>query len=136
MPGSTLEERVAALEAQMAAIENNKYLMSYSGVEMEATLDFVNDRKIYAGRSSAAYTAGNNSYYIVSNLKVSDYDHMPLIYACLFTVPTETTTRIVETSKIEITKAGLYYMIRAFPTATLSEASIGIWYMAIERTDM
>ena len=136
MPDSTLEERVAALEAQMAAIENNKYLMSYSGVEMEATLDFVNDRKIYAGRMSAAYTAGSNSYYIISNLKVKNYDHMPLIYACLFTVPTEATTRIVETSKIEITKAGLYYMIRAFPTATLSESSIGIWYMALERTDM
>lgn len=136
MPNNTLEERVAALEAQMAAIENNKYLMSYSGVEMEATLDFVNDRKIYAGRMSAAYTAGNNSYYITSNLKVKGYDHMPLIYACLFTVPSEGITRIIETRKIEITKAGAYYMIRAFPTETLSESSIGIWYMAIERTDM
>ena len=135
MPDSTLEERVAALEAQMAAIENNKYLMSYSGVEMEATLDFVNDRKIYAGRMSAAYTAGN-SYYIISNLKVKDYDHMPLIFACLFTVSSGGTTRIVETRKIEITEAGAYYMIRAFPTETLSEPAIGIWYMAIERTDM
>lgn len=136
MPTPTLEERVAALEAQMAAIENNKYLMSYSGVEMEATLDFVKDRKIYAGRASASYTATGNSYYIVTNLKVSDYDYYPLIYACLFTVPSTGTTRIVATSKIEITKSGKYYAIRAFPTTTLSESSAGIWYMAIERTDV
>lgn len=136
MSEPTLEERVAALEAQMTAIENTKYQMSYSGEELESTLDFVNDRKIYAGRSSASYVAGNNSYFVTTDLKVADYAHMPVIFACLFTVPSEGTTRIVEVSKIEVSKVGAYYRLTAFPTGTLSESSIGIWYLAIERTDL
>ena len=73
MAEPTLEERVAALEAQMAALTGDTYRMDYSGEVMEATLDFVND--IIAQRKVATHysPAGSNAYGVWTTINSRNY---------------------------------------------------------------
>lgn len=74
----TLEERVAALEAQMTAIENNKYQMSYSGPDMEALLDFLSARKIVAGTGAATVSSDTKNFEYRTNVDYADYASRPV----------------------------------------------------------
>ena len=88
----TLEERVAALEAQMAAIENNKYQMSYSGPDMEALLDFLSARKIEAGHIAATVGSSGKSFTAKTTINYDDYAGRPVVFAKLGYVTEGSTT--------------------------------------------
>lgn len=74
----TLEERVAALEAQMTAIENNKYQMSYSGPDMESLLDFLSARKIVAGTGAATVSSDTKNFKFITDVDYADYASRPV----------------------------------------------------------
>ena len=74
----TLEERVAALEAQMTAIENNKYQMSYSGPDMESLLDFLSARKIVVGTGAATVSSDTKNFEYITDVDYANYARRPV----------------------------------------------------------
>jgi hypothetical protein len=73
MADPTLEERVAALEQEFAALEANKYQMSYSGQALEATLDYVNGLDLIADRKVASHYGSGNTYGVWTTINSRNY---------------------------------------------------------------
>lgn len=83
MPTPTLEERVAALEAQLATIEHDKYQTSYSGQGIDSVLDFINERKIVAGHAVATVSNNSTVFEASTNVDYDSYSHRPVVFVKL-----------------------------------------------------
>lgn len=79
MADSTLEERVEALETQLAELTGSMYQMIYSGEQLESILDFVEARKLKAGRATASVTS--NFYRATTDINYNDYNARPVCFA-------------------------------------------------------
>jgi hypothetical protein len=79
----TLEERVAALEAQLATIEHDKYQTSYSGQGIDSVLDFINERKIVVGHAVATVSNNSKVFEASTNVDYDSYSSRPLVFVQL-----------------------------------------------------
>lgn len=142
----TLEERVAALEAWQRQIENTKYEMTYSGQDLEGTLDFVNERKLVSGRKEVEpiVSTGNMKIFTVTlDAKYSDYTYRPIIefelewYASTYAInkvkPEKVLTKA--TSADGTGKIMLRFVTDGLPSST-SSVTYAISYVIMEGTDI
>ena len=133
----TLEERVAALEAQMATIENTKYEMSYSGESLEATLDFVNERNLRSGRELATLVSsqsGTNVYRAGLDFGPSAFEKVPTYDFDLIYSRNGNEYIVSTTSKYWMITSEKYQLWAITATSIPSDAVVMISYNFFEKT--
>lgn len=137
----TIEERVEALEAQMALIENTKYEMNYSGPEIETLLDFVKDRKIIAGHKSATISTDKKTFTAAIDYNYDDYINRPVALVKLGYVTEGSTVNLREfpslITNISVTRSGgkIYFIANTSQAPTSDTSAVYIFtYIIMEAT--
>lgn len=130
MADATLEERVAALEAEMEALTENSYQMSYSGEQMESILNFVEARKIAAGRVTAA--VNSNYYTAITDVNYDDYNTRPVCFVDL--CYSSGNSEVRRSVNITVENSNGKIAFRAYCTDLPSSATKWFRYIIMEKT--
>ena len=134
----TLEERVAALEDQMAAIENGKYQMSYSGEELEATLDFVSERRLKSGRELATSVSGApGTYWAITDIPSNYYTKAPTFaIQLIYRLRSTGNEYIVPITSAHWAKESYKYKLYVTTSATIpNDVTLMIAYIFFEQAE-
>ncbi|MBR1724216.1 MAG: hypothetical protein IJ723_04255 [Ruminococcus sp.] len=125
----TLEERVEALEA----LVENAYALNFSGAQINELLDFIDKRKLKAGRKIATKITGD-IYEGVTDVSYSDYDSRPICIVDLCYVVRDSEYIAVTKTALDVMSANDKITFHTSASIPSNASTIYFRYVIMERT--